>query len=110
MNLGNHCVRDSSEKPAVAQRYALWKRGLAANSPTLQGIRPNKNHLGNVLNVVSDKKHIVKDEANNVDYFTADVNAYFDYYPYGMLLPRIDRLQDEYLATFESKNVITKLQ
>lgn len=53
------------------------------------------NHLGNVLNVVTDRKLPVDIPltANSpqgdgiVDYFTADVVSYSDYLPFGMLMP-----------------------
>lgn len=41
------------------------------------------NHLGNVLSVTSDQKLAV-DDAGSLDYNTADVLAYNDYYPFGM--------------------------
>ena len=44
------------------------------------------NHLGNVLSVVSDKK-IPKLAGSSLRYFNADIKAYNDYYPGGMLLP-----------------------
>jgi RHS repeat-associated protein len=46
------------------------------------------NHLGNVLNVVSDRKLPFDSNANLiVDYSIADVKTFSDYYPYGMQLP-----------------------
>ena len=50
------------------------------------------NHLGNVLEVVTDRKlpEPTLPDANGdvfVDYYLADVVAYSDYYPYGMLMP-----------------------
>jgi len=46
------------------------------------------NHLGNVLQVITDRK-LPEDlgSDNDVDYFTADVVSYSDYYPYGMVMP-----------------------
>jgi RHS repeat-associated protein len=58
------------------------------------------NHLGNVLEVVTDMK-LAEDDGtyyendifisttldNKVDYYTADVVSYSDYYPYGMVMP-----------------------
>ena len=49
------------------------------------------NHLGNVLNVVTDRKLPFEYDSNTsglVDYFTADVKSYSDYYPFGMQLPK----------------------
>lgn len=46
------------------------------------------NHLGNVLEVVSDRKLPIELSASGtVDYYTADVLSFNDYYPYGMILP-----------------------
>src|SRR5690554_5028694 len=45
------------------------------------------NHLGNVLEVVSDRKLPVNDGNGNIDYFLADVVSYSDYYPGGMIMP-----------------------
>ncbi|MGV3631915.1 MAG: RHS repeat-associated core domain-containing protein [Bacteroidota bacterium] len=45
------------------------------------------NHLGNVLNVVTDRKLPVDAGSDDdVDYYTADVISYSDYDPYGMQL------------------------
>src|SRR5690554_7017018 len=38
------------------------------------------NHLGNVLEVVSDRKLPVNDGNGNIDFFLADVVSYSDYY------------------------------
>jgi RHS repeat-associated protein len=43
------------------------------------------NHLGNVLDVVTDRKESITEYGNLV--YVADVISYSDYYPYGMLLP-----------------------
>lgn len=43
------------------------------------------NHLGNVLEVISDRKVWVAN--NDVHVYSADVVSYSDYFPYGMLLP-----------------------
>jgi RHS repeat-associated protein len=46
------------------------------------------NHLGNVLNVITDRKLGFDDDGDsNYDYYSADVVSFSDYYPYGMLLP-----------------------
>ncbi len=45
------------------------------------------NHLGNVLEVVTDPKLPVPDGNGNIDYFLADVVSYSDYYPFGMPMP-----------------------
>jgi RHS repeat-associated protein len=45
-------------------------------------------YLGNVLQVVTDRKLPVGDTHDKVDYYTADVIMYSDYYPYGMVMPK----------------------
>ncbi len=45
------------------------------------------NHLGNVLETVSDKKIQHSSDNINVDYTLADVMTANDYYPFGMQLP-----------------------
>ena len=47
------------------------------------------NHLGNVLNVVTDRKLPVEDANDNtkIAYFTADVVSFADYLPFGMTMP-----------------------
>ena len=46
-------------------------------------------HLGNVLNVVTDRKLAVSDLAvvPKVAYYTADVVQYTDYLPFGQAMP-----------------------
>ena len=44
------------------------------------------NHLGNVLNTVTDRK-LPRSSSTTVAYYTADVKSYADYYPFGMQLP-----------------------
>ncbi len=46
------------------------------------------NHLGNVLNVVTDRKLPVADQTDptKVAYFTADVLSYSDYLPFGQIM------------------------
>jgi RHS repeat-associated protein len=45
------------------------------------------NHLGNVLEVFTDRKIAIDDGFGDVAYYTSDVASYSDYYPFGMLLP-----------------------
>src|SRR5690554_6248731 len=53
------------------------------------------NHLGNVLEVITDRKlpepNVAQDE---VLYYLADVVSYSDYYPYGMQMPGKKQLRD----------------
>jgi len=46
-------------------------------------------HLGNVLNVVTDRKLAIESTitAGIVDHYEADVVSYSDYYPFGMQMP-----------------------
>ena len=46
------------------------------------------NHLGNVLEVVTDRKLPIQlGTTATTDYYTCDVIAYSDYFPYGMVMP-----------------------
>jgi RHS repeat-associated protein len=46
------------------------------------------NHLGNVLNVVTDRKIPVENGSSGiVAYYDANVMSYSDYYPFGMVMP-----------------------
>ncbi len=45
------------------------------------------NHLGNVLETITDKKVQHSTDNTTVDYFTADVSSAQDYYPGGMQMP-----------------------
>ncbi|MGM0479138.1 MAG: RHS repeat domain-containing protein [Bacteroidota bacterium] len=45
------------------------------------------NHLGNVLQVVTDNKLPENDGNGFVDHYLADVVSYSDYYPGGMIMP-----------------------
>jgi RHS repeat-associated protein len=44
------------------------------------------NHLGNVLEVITDRK-VAHDNTGSIDYYEADVVKYSDYYPFGMDMP-----------------------
>ncbi len=60
------------------------------------------NHLGNVLEVVSDRK-LQRETAEGsgvLDYYTADVVSQSDYYPFGMMLPNSNESGDEYRYGF----------
>jgi RHS repeat-associated protein len=46
-----------------------------------------KNHLGNVLATVSDKKLGYSSNDSTVDYYNPDIVSAQDYYPFGMLQP-----------------------
>lgn len=56
------------------------------------------NHLGNVLNVVTDRKLPVADanDITKIAYFTADVVSFADYMPFGMLMPGRSGNSDAY--------------
>ncbi len=46
------------------------------------------NHLGNVLETISDRKLAIDDNTDNlVDVYTADVSSFSDYLPFGSLMP-----------------------
>ncbi len=66
------------------------------------------NHLGNVLEVVSNRKlQVETTEGSGVlDYYVADVVNQSDYFPFGMLMPNTDPLESEvYRYLFNGKEV-----
>src|SRR5690554_3295092 len=63
------------------------------------------NHLGNVLEVVSDRKLPVNDGNGNIDYFLADVVSYSDYYPYGMQMPGRNGSTGDYRYGFQGQEM-----
>jgi RHS repeat-associated protein len=77
------------------------------------------NHLGNVLQVVTDRKLAVDDGEYDletytytsvtpdgiIDYFTADVVSQSDYYPFGMMLPGRNSSEDEYRYGFQGQEM-----
>jgi RHS repeat-associated protein len=62
------------------------------------------NHLGNVLNVITDRKLAVQNgTSGTVDYFTADVVSYSDYDPFGMLMPNRHETATDYRYGFQGQ-------
>lgn len=72
--------------------------------PTIQVVGDRhyelSNHLGNVLQVVTDRKLAVDDGTGAVDYYIADVVSQSDYFPFGMTLPGRDESADDYRYGF----------
>ena len=66
--------------------------------------REEANHLGNVLDVVSDRKIGVEDQGSpgTVEYYEADVVSAQDYYPFGMIMPGRSVSAGEYWYGFNS--------
>jgi len=60
------------------------------------------NHLGNVLQVISDRKLVVETSANSgiIDYYSPDVISQSDYYPFGMMLPNRHSSSNDYRYGF----------
>lgn len=46
------------------------------------------NHLGNVLAVITDRKHGKAESGSDIQWFEADLVASQQYYPFGMLMPK----------------------
>jgi len=62
------------------------------------------NHLGNVITVVSDRKlGEDTDLDGDVDFYTADVTSYSDYYPFGMQMPGRNASTGDYRYGFNGK-------
>lgn len=76
------------------------------------------NHLGNVLNVVTDRKLPVDIPltANStqgdgiVDYFTADVVSYSDYLPFGQVMPNRHGSEGSYRYGFNGKERLDEME
>jgi RHS repeat-associated protein len=82
------------------------------------------NHLGNVLQVVTDRKLAVDDGEFDletytytsatpdgiIDYFTADVVSQSDYYPFGMMLPGRNSSDDSYRYGFQGQEMDDELK
>jgi len=60
------------------------------------------NHLGNVLNVVKDRKLATSTNGTTVAYFQPDVVSYSDYYPFGQALPYRNGNTPEYRYGFNN--------
>jgi len=60
------------------------------------------NHLGNVLSIVTDRR-IYDETDTDGNPFKADVIAYNDYYPFGMLLPNRHNSSDSYRYGFQGQ-------
>ena len=59
------------------------------------------DHLGNVVVTISDKKIAVDNEPDGViDYYTADVTSWYDYFAFGSILPGRSSNPDEYRFGF----------
>ena len=63
------------------------------------------NHLGNVLEVITDRKLPIEHStlAGKTAYYTADVIAFNDYYPYGMVMPGRNTPADDYRYGFQGQ-------
>jgi RHS repeat-associated protein len=61
------------------------------------------NHLGNVLEVVTDRKIAIDDGFGDVAYYTSDVASYSDYYPFGMLLTNRNGSAEDYRYGFQGQ-------
>ena len=67
------------------------------------------NHLGNVLSVVSDKK-IPTFSTSSLTHFNADILAYNDYYPFGMLIPRRHANSSNYRYGFQGQELDNEIK
>jgi RHS repeat-associated protein len=63
------------------------------------------NHLGNVLETVSDRKLQVEGSGGKVKWFTADVWAMSDYYAFGMLMPGRNMRRGDYRFGFQGQEM-----
>ncbi|NGF77148.1 hypothetical protein G5B10_14760 [Fluviicola sp. SGL-29] len=70
------------------------------------------NHLGNVLQVITDRKLPENDGTNHVAHYLADVVSYSDYFPYGMQLTGMHGTEnsDGYRYGFQSQEVDNEIK
>ena len=78
------CFKLTYEDDFSVNRF-FENKGIAKkfSAPSLY---EKENHLGNVHAVITDRKLQVEDTNNlgAVNYYTANVTSYTDYYPFGM--------------------------
>ena len=99
---GNGAVHGDSLTQTEADIYGSSRLGLLNLSVNCAGslsrltqlslVRGSKlfeltNHLGNVLETISDKKIQHTSDSSTVDYYVADVAGANDYYSFGSLMP-----------------------
>ena len=99
---GNGAIHGDSLTQTEADIYGSSRLGLLNLSVNCAGsltrltqlslVRGSKlfeltNHLGNVLETISDKKIQHTSDSSTVDYYLADVINANDYYSFGMLMP-----------------------
>jgi len=62
-------------------------------------------HLGNLLVVLTDWKLSTDNGFGGVDFYTADVRSYSDYYPFGMMLPGRNGSAGDYRYGFQGQEM-----
>lgn len=67
------------------------------------------NHLGNVLNVVSDRKLPASADNATVAFYRADVVSYSDYFAFGMTMPGRHGEDDGYRYGFHGKEKVDEI-
>ncbi|MAY21702.1 MAG: hypothetical protein CMC74_02880 [Flavobacteriaceae bacterium] len=68
-----------------------------------------KNHLGNVLSVVSDKR-IPDVTGISLNFYYPEIKAYNDYYPYGMLMPARHANTSDYRYGFQEQEMDNEIK
>jgi RHS repeat-associated protein len=63
------------------------------------------NHLGNVLEVITDRKLPIDNGTGIIDYYSPDVISQNDYYPFGMLLPNRHESSSDYRYGFQGQEM-----
>ena len=107
-----------AKAPKVSVANSAWDLLKSQTHTSLQGLNIYRNsyvlgkknyelsnHLGNVLNVVTDRKLAVPNaNSTTVEYYTAQVVSYSDYFPFGMQMPgRKGRSGDKYSYGFQGE-------
>ncbi len=110
--VGNPLNKNGDIAMSVQAPDDYWAASAFANEPVKRTYYKRvgdkryelSNHLGNVLSVVSDKK-IPTLAGSSLSYFNADIKAYNDYYPFGMLLPNRHANTSDYRYGFQGQEM-----
>ncbi len=108
LSLADFHIYGSARLGTKQEDVLLFKDGFFMAAPeTSERILGTKryelsNHLGNVLEVISDRKLSVADTTNPklVSYYQSDIVSWSDYYPFGSQMIHRNGQEDEYRYGF----------
>ncbi len=104
----NFSIFGSSRLGMYNESIAIASQTTTGNDSITTGMRQYElsNHLGNVLNTISDNKYPVdEDEDGTVDYYRPDVETHSRYFPFGMQAPEFTMNADDYRFGFNGKEM-----